>query len=56
MASEQLKHAWFGNNMMVLEVKETACAQADEKQQRGGKKGGGMEGGGEAGRSIKGQH
>lgn len=37
MASEQLKHAWFGNNMMVLEVKETACAQADEKQQRGGK-------------------
>lgn len=50
MASEQLKHAWFGNNMMVLEV-ETACAQADEKQQRGGKKRGGG-----AGRSIKGQH
>lgn len=58
MASEQLKHAWFGNNMAVLEV-ETACAQADEKQQReeekkGGKGNGG--GGGGAGRSIKGQH
>lgn len=54
MASEQLKHAWFGNNMMVLEV-ETACAQADEKQQRGGEKGGerGMEGGGEQGGALR---
>lgn len=58
MASEQLKHAWFGNNMMVLEV-ETACAQADEKQQREEEKNGGKgewRVGEEAGRSIKGQH
>lgn len=56
MASEQLKHAWFGNNMTVLEV-ETACAQADEKQQREEeKKGGKGNGWGGAGRSIKGQH
>lgn len=40
VASEQLKHAWFGNNMTVLEV-ETACAQADEKQQREEEKKGG---------------
>lgn len=44
MASEQLKHAWFGNNMTVLEV-ETACAQADEKQQREEEKRGGEQGG-----------
>lgn len=57
MASEQLKHAWFGNNMTVLEV-ETACAQADEKQQREEEKKGGKGNGwgGGAGRSIKGQH
>lgn len=50
MASEQLKHAWFGNNMTVLEV-ETACAQADEKQQREEEKRGGrgMEGGEQGG-------
>ena len=38
MASERLNHARFGNNMMVLEVKETACARADEKQQNRKKK------------------
>lgn len=51
MASEQLKHAWFGNNMTVLEV-ETACAQADEKQRK--KRGGrGMDGGGEQGGALR---
>lgn len=38
VASERLKHARFGNNMTVLEVKETACALADEKQQKRKKK------------------
>lgn len=44
VASERLKHARFGNNMTVLEVKETACAQTDEKQQKRGEKGGREEG------------
>lgn len=35
-ASDRLRRAWFGNNMTVLEVKETACAGADEKQRKAG--------------------
>lgn len=38
MASERLKHARFGSNVKVLEVKETACAQTDEKHQKRKKK------------------
>lgn len=52
-ASERLKRTRFGNNLMVLEVKETACAQADEKQQKRKKKEKG--GWGKEGRSVQGQ-
>lgn len=38
VASERLKHARFGNNMTALEIKETACARVDEKQQKRKKK------------------
>lgn len=55
VASERLRHARFGNNMTVLEVKETACAQADEKQQKRGEKKEGGKRGKKAGRSVKGQ-
>lgn len=37
VASEHFKHAWVGRKMKVLEVKETACARADEKPKGGGR-------------------